>query len=41
MADLILVVDDGRIAESGDHATLLALGVHYAELYALQARSYT
>jgi len=40
MADLILVVDGGLIAESGTHAELLALGGHYADLYSLQARSY-
>ena len=40
MADLILVVDGGRIAEAGDHRTLVAAGGLYAELYALQARAY-
>ena len=40
MADLILVVDDGRIREAGDHATLMAAGGLYAELYELQARAY-
>ena len=40
MADLILVVDGGRIAEAGTHAELMALGGTYAELYELQARSY-
>ena len=32
-ADLILLIKDGDIVESGNHETLLALGGHYAELY--------
>jgi ATP-binding cassette, subfamily B, bacterial len=40
MADLILVVKDGRIAEIGDHATLLQARGLYAELFELQARAY-
>jgi len=40
MADLILVVAGGRIAESGDHQTLMALGGLYAELFTLQAAAY-
>lgn len=40
MADLILVVHGSTIAEAGDHATLIAAGGLYAELYELQARSY-
>ncbi|MGZ4607369.1 MAG: ABC transporter ATP-binding protein [Blastococcus sp.] len=35
-ADLILVVDDGRIVESGTHEELLALGARYADLYRTQ-----
>ncbi|MGY1637500.1 ABC transporter ATP-binding protein [Geodermatophilus sp. SYSU D00742] len=35
-ADQILVIDDGRIAESGTHAELLALGGRYADLYRTQ-----
>jgi ATP-binding cassette subfamily B protein len=40
MADLILVVDGGRIAEAGSHAELMAAGGLYAGLYALQASQY-
>lgn len=40
MADLILVVAGGRIAESGDHAALLRAGGLYAELFELQRRAY-
>ncbi|MCU1677599.1 MAG: transporter ATP-binding protein [Frankiales bacterium] len=40
MADVILVVAGGRIAEAGDHPTLIARGGLYAELYALQAAAY-
>ncbi len=35
-ADLICVVDDGRICEQGKHAELLAQGGRYAELYERQ-----
>ena len=35
-ADCILVLQDGRIAESGTHATLLARGGVYAHLHATQ-----
>ncbi|MFT4167161.1 MAG: ABC transporter ATP-binding protein [Microlunatus sp.] len=35
-ADLILVVEDGRIIERGRHADLLVAGGRYAELYATQ-----
>ncbi|WP_199254164.1 ABC transporter ATP-binding protein [Mycolicibacterium mengxianglii] len=35
-ADLILVVEDGRIVERGTHAALLARGGRYAELYETQ-----
>jgi ATP-binding cassette subfamily B protein len=41
MADLILVVAGGRVTEVGTHRELVALDGHYAELYRLQARSYT
>ncbi|MEU4549645.1 ABC transporter ATP-binding protein [Nonomuraea dietziae] len=35
-ADLILVVEDGRVVEQGTHATLLAEGGRYAELHSTQ-----
>jgi ATP-binding cassette subfamily B protein len=40
MADLILVVSDGRIIESGSHDELIDLGGVYAELFTLQAAAY-
>ena len=36
-ATRIVVVDDGRITETGDHAELMALGGHYATLYRQQS----
>ena len=35
-ADLIIVLDAGRIVESGTHAELLEAGGHYAALYRMQ-----
>lgn len=40
-SDLILVMDRGRLVESGDHETLMARGGTYAGLYSLQADVYT
>ncbi len=40
MADLILVVSGGRIAEAGDHRALMARDGIYAELFTLQAAAY-
>jgi ATP-binding cassette subfamily B protein len=39
-ADLILVLDKGRLVESGRHEVLVAAGGRYAELYGLQATAY-
>jgi ATP-binding cassette subfamily B protein len=39
-ADLIVVLDRGRVAEQGTHAELVARAGLYAELYELQARAY-
>ncbi len=41
MADLIVVVRDGRIVEVGDHATLTAGDGLYAELFAIHAKAYS
>lgn len=38
-ADLIVVMDQGRIIEQGQHAELLALKGQYARLYSLQFRA--
>jgi ATP-binding cassette subfamily B protein len=40
MADLIVVVDGGRVREAGSHGELLARGDLYAELYEMQASAY-
>lgn len=40
MADMIIVVRDGRIVETGDHSTLVQNGGLYAELFELQAGAY-
>jgi len=40
MADHIVVLAGGRGVEEGDHASLMALGGLYAELYGIQARAY-
>jgi len=40
MADLIVVLDQGRIVAAGRHADLMRSGGLYAELYELQARAY-
>ncbi len=40
MADEILVLDQGRIIERGNHTTLVKAGGRYAELYELQTRAY-
>lgn len=40
MADLIIVVNEGGLAEVGTHAELMARGGLYSELFELQARAY-
>ncbi|MFJ8687780.1 ABC transporter ATP-binding protein [Micromonospora wenchangensis] len=40
LADLIVVLADGGVAEAGSHADLLAAGGQYAEMFELQARAY-
>jgi ATP-binding cassette subfamily B protein len=40
MADRIIVLDKGEIAEVGNHEELLAKGGRYAELFQLQAMGY-
>jgi ATP-binding cassette subfamily B protein len=40
IADLIVVVEGGRITETGSHDHLLAAGGTYAQLFALQAKAY-
>jgi ATP-binding cassette, subfamily B, bacterial len=40
MADRIVVLEKGRIAEEGDHEALTSLGGRYAEMFELQAASY-
>jgi ATP-binding cassette subfamily B protein len=40
MADRILVLENGRIAEQGPHDQLLLRGGRYAEMFELQAASY-
>ena len=40
LADQILVLERGRVAEAGSHAALLALRGRYARLYEMQAARY-
>jgi ATP-binding cassette subfamily B protein len=40
MADLIVVIDSGRLVEAGSHEQLIANRGLYAELYGIQARAY-
>jgi ATP-binding cassette subfamily B protein len=40
MADLIVVMDQGRVIEVGSHRALLAARGRYAELFEVQARAY-
>jgi ABC-type multidrug transport system fused ATPase/permease subunit len=40
-ADRIVLLEDGRIRESGDHESLMARGGTYARMFALQAARFT
>ncbi len=40
MADRIVVLADGQLAEEGTHQQLMALGGRYAEMFEMQAASY-
>jgi ATP-binding cassette subfamily B protein len=40
MADVIVVLDGGKVREFGRHEDLMSLGGMYAELYELQSRGY-
>jgi ATP-binding cassette subfamily B protein len=40
MADRILVIENGKIAEQGQHHDLIEQSGHYAEMYELQAANY-
>ncbi len=40
MADRIVVLESGRVVESGTHAELMVRQGGYAELYTLQADGY-
>lgn len=39
-ADLVVVLDGGRVVEQGSHESLMAAGGRYARLFHLQARGY-
>lgn len=40
MADMIIVMDQGRVIETGSHEELMRAGGRYAELFSLQASHY-
>ena len=41
MADIIVVIENGRVSESGSHDELIALGGKYAQMYRVQAARYS
>jgi ATP-binding cassette, subfamily B, bacterial len=41
LAEQIIVLEEGRVAEAGSHDALMALNARYAALYNLQAAGYT
>ena len=41
LEDVVVVLEGGGVAEFGTHDALLAGGGHYAELYGMQAKTYT
>jgi ATP-binding cassette subfamily B protein len=41
MADVIVVVDGGKVLEVGSHDELMAYGGLYAELFNLQSNAYS
>jgi ATP-binding cassette subfamily B protein len=40
MADRIVVLENGRVAEDGNHKTLIDLAGRYAEMFEMQAATY-
>jgi ATP-binding cassette subfamily B protein len=40
MADRIIVLEKGRIAEQGSHGQLLSQGGRYSDMFELQAAGY-
>ena len=41
MADIIVVIENGRVSESGSHDELIAHGGKYAQMYRVQAARYS
>jgi len=40
MADMIYVLDKGKIVERGSHEALMKLGGYYAHMFNIQAQQY-